>query len=104
MLPVMPWYDELLPSARTILTKKARLFNLVGMGDTDRLEECLAMGADPNAADRRGRTALIRAVLGLIVEAGAVQVLLGGGADPALPDPDGLTALDHARRRLLKYE
>jgi len=60
--------------------------------------------ADPNHRDPKGRTCLMRAVRGHIVEISVVQALLDGGADPKLTDPEGLTVLDHARTRLATYE
>lgn len=92
------------PSARRILSRPARLFNAIGMGDAELVAQVLAFGGDPNAADRRGNTALVRAVRGMIVESSVVKVLLGAGADPSIPDAAGLTPLDHARHRLLRYD
>lgn len=60
--------------------------------------------ADPNHRDLRGRTCLMRAVRGRIVELAVVQTLLEVGADASLTDAEGLTALDHALTRLATYE
>ena len=94
-------YDAI---ARRILGSRKRLFNAIGMGDPEIVAHCISMTADPNATDKRGNTALTRAVRGMIVESSVVKVLLDAGADPAMTDAEGLTALDHARKRLLKYE
>lgn len=96
--------DDLSPSTRRLLTRPARMSNAIGMGDAELVAQILAIGGDPNAKDRRGNSALVRAVRAMIVESSVVQTLRGAGADAAVPDADGLTPLDHARRRLLKFE
>lgn len=80
------------------------LLNAARYGNVELVRQRLADGADPNACDKRGNAAIIRAVRGPIVEAAAVRALLDAGADPHATDVTGLTALDHARRRLLRYE
>ena len=55
---------------------------------------------DVNHVNRMGWTALLEAVL--LSDGGprhqeVVRILLANGADPRLADPDGRTALDHAR-------
>lgn len=89
---------------RRHMTKPPRIMNLIGMGEVDSLREVFQRGGDPNCTDRGGRPALLRAVIGSMVEAGVVRVLLEAGADPRIPGPDGLTPLDRARRRLAKFE
>lgn len=91
-------------SAFRILISRKRLVNAVRMGDADLVRDILFLGADANATDKRGNPMIVRAVRGIIVESSVVQALLDAGADPAAAGPDGLTALGHARRRLLKYE
>lgn len=54
-------------------------------------------GADANAADGGGGTALIWAAAK--GDAGTVKVLLAHGADPALADGDGMTPLQIADRK-----
>ncbi|WP_257283508.1 ankyrin repeat domain-containing protein [Endozoicomonas sp. SESOKO1] len=51
-------------------------------------------GVDINARNRMGRTPLCNAVLRNNLP--AVNILLGEGADPNIPDNQGMTALDHA--------
>jgi ankyrin repeat protein len=51
-------------------------------------------GADPNALDKSGVAPLHRAVR--TRSTGAVRALLGGGADPMLPNKAGSTAADLA--------
>jgi hypothetical protein len=86
------------------LIAPVRVFRLIGLGDPERLRECLALGADPNCRNPRGRPALVHSVRGYGVEAPITKVLLDFGADPAARDMYGMTALDHVRRRLAKYE
>lgn len=86
-----------------------RLFRVIRLGDAERVREVLS-GMDvgrlkippvsANAADAKGRPALIVAVRTRMVESSVVETLLEFGADPNLPDDDGHTALDYARRRL----
>ena len=79
-----------------------RLFNNIRVGNLDRVRDILEFGIDPNVRDKRGRPALIRAVRALIPDCGVVDALLEAGADPQATDGDGLTALDYARRRLVR--
>jgi ankyrin repeat protein len=58
----------------------------------------LEAGADPNARDDRGRTPLMRAVLGGTIE--LIERLLAAGADPRIRNRDGHTAADVVRDRL----
>jgi hypothetical protein len=103
--PAPPGPPDDLPAAfKRAMTKPARVMNLIGMGDPDRLREVFDLGADPNCKDRSGRPALVRAICGSTVEASIVRVLLEAGADSRIPGPDGLAPLERARRRLLKYE
>jgi hypothetical protein len=71
-------------------------------GDADLVAERLGWGIDPNCASPQGRTPLIANVRGFCPSAATVRALLKFGADPALSDGAGLTALDYARRKLLK--
>lgn len=96
--------DDLPPSIRRPLIAPVRLFRLIGLADPERVGECLRWGADPNARNPKGRPALTHAVRGHTVEASVVRVLLEHGANPNNLDRFGMTALDHARRRLEKYE
>ncbi len=60
------------------------------------VEHLLKQGAMINAPDNSGRTALILAALNGHTD--AVARLLALGANPALADHDGMTALQHAQR------
>ena len=71
-------------------------------GDVDLVEERLGWGIDPNCRSPKGRTPLIANVKGASPSAGTVRALLKFGADPNLSDQTGLTALDYARRKLIK--
>lgn len=80
------------------------LFIRIGKGDAEQVREVISWGGDPNWKTRAGRPAMIKAVRGMIVESAVVKALLDNGADPSVTDELGHTALDHARRRLAKYE
>ncbi len=80
------------------------LFIRIGKGDAEQVREVLGWGADANWVTKKGRPAIVRALRVMNVDAGVVTALLEHGADPHAVDELGHTALDHARRRLLKYE
>jgi hypothetical protein len=71
-------------------------------GDADLVEERLSWGVDPNCTFGRGSMPLIGNVRDASPSAGTVRALLKYGADPAVTDGDGLTALDYARRKLAR--
>jgi len=73
-------------------------------GDADLVAERLSWGIDPNCGFSRGRTPLIANVRGSCPSAATVQSLLEHGADPAVTDEAGLTALDYARRKLARLQ
>jgi hypothetical protein len=73
-------------------------------GDADLVAERLTWGIDPNCASAKGRTSLIANVGGSCPSAATVQALLAAGADPSLLDEAGLTALDYARRKLMRLQ
>jgi hypothetical protein len=73
-------------------------------GDADLVAERLSWGVDPNCTSRKGVTPLIANVRSSCPSAATVKALLAGGADPNLTDPAGLTALDYARRKLLRLQ
>jgi cytohesin len=60
-------------------------------GDARKVQELLEGGADPNAADDNGWTALMRAAQW--DREAVVASLLDRGADPRIKDTDGMTAL-----------
>jgi len=73
-------------------------------GDADLVAERLSWGIDPNCRTPAGRTPLIANVRSGSPSAATVQALLKSGADPELTDSSGLSALDYARRKLMKLQ
>ena len=71
-------------------------------GDADLVAERLQWGIDPDCTFARSRTPLIANVRGSCPNAATVRALLQHGADPSASDESGLTALDYARRKLLR--
>jgi hypothetical protein len=73
-------------------------------GDADLVAERLSWGIDPNCVSRKCRTPLIANVRSSNPSAATVKALLDAGADPRLMDEAGLTALDYARRKLMRLQ
>ena len=73
-------------------------------GDADLVAERLGWGVVPNCLFGRGRTLLIANVRGSCPSAATVRALLRHGADHALRDDAGLSALDYARRKLMRVQ
>jgi hypothetical protein len=73
-------------------------------GEVDLVAERLSWGVDPNCAFAKGRTPLIANALGSCPSAATVRALLQRGADPNVTDELGLTALDYARRKLIRLQ
>lgn len=71
-------------------------------GDADLVAERLSWGIDPDCRTKAGRTPLIVNVRGSCPSAATVRALLKAGADPALTDSSGLSALGAARRKLAR--
>ena len=80
------------------------LFLAALRGDADLVAERLSWGIDPNCRSKKGNTPLLANVRGHCPSAATVRALLAAGADPALGGQDGLTALDHARRKLARLD
>ena len=72
-------------------------------GDADLVAERLGWGIDPNCTSGKGRTPLMANVCKSSPSAATVRLLLQYGADPTITDHAGLTALDYARRKLLRF-
>jgi hypothetical protein len=80
------------------------LYLAAKQGDADLVAERLSWGIDPNCAFAKNRTPLIANALGSSPSAATVRALLERGADPNLADECGLTALDYARRKLVRLQ
>jgi ankyrin repeat protein len=70
----------------------------VAPGHPEAVRAALTRGGDVNARDAKSRTPLMLAAIAENSDGTAVRLLLERGADPAAKDPQGLTALDFARR------
>lgn len=73
-------------------------------GDADLVAERLSWGIDPNCVGVKGRTPMIANAGSSNPSAATIKALLAAGADPAITDDAGLTALDYARRKLLRIQ
>jgi ankyrin repeat protein len=71
-------------------------------GDADLVEERLGWGVDPNCVFKKARTPLIANARSASISAATVRILLRHGADAAYTDELGMTALDYARRKLIR--
>jgi hypothetical protein len=80
------------------------LFLAAERGDADLVAERLGWGVDPNCTFGKARTPLMANVRGYCPSATTVRALLKHGADPGLTDEAGLTALDYARRKLMRLQ
>ena len=69
-------------------------------GHVDYVRRVATTGIDVNHVNDLTWTALLEAVIlgdGSAMYAEIVSILLTAGADPSIPDKDGVTALEHAR-------
>jgi len=96
--PFDPADPKIRESLETLLVLAAQ------KGDEETVRERLRWGVDPNCRTRKGRTPLIANVKGICPNANVVKALLAAGADVALTDEAGLSALDYARRKLIKTQ
>jgi ankyrin repeat protein len=78
------------------LNLKQGLIDATIKGDRPTVTELLSRGADVNAKDDNGQTALMVATYK--GEVGLVHLLLEKGADPRIPDRDGWTAFKYAEQ------
>jgi len=90
------------PKFRATFEKLLRL--AARKGEAEQVAERLGWGVDPNCRSPRGRTPLIVNVGGQCPSAAVVRTLLAAGADPALTDERGRSALDWARQKLRKIQ
>jgi hypothetical protein len=84
------------PAPRSAAALAEALHQAARAGQLAEAEALLQQGANLNAPDSAGRTALVLAVIH--GHSALVRRLLALGANPALVDRDGLDALQHARR------
>lgn len=84
------------PSAAGIAACRG-LHAAAASGDLPALTKALRAGADIDARDCYGRTALLVAAHGSRLD--IVRALSEAGADIAIADRAGVTSLEHARRR-----
>ncbi len=87
-------------NANSLADAQMRLLDAARTGRTADITTLLQQGAPINATDTAGRTALMLAVIH--GHEAAVQQLLRLGANPALVDAEGLSALGHARKKGLE--
>lgn len=77
----------------------SRMLDAIGRGDTVGVRRELENGADPDAADKDGRTGLMLVAardMSNVYRAQIVALLLDNGADPAKADARGVTAIHAA--------
>ncbi|HEY7800552.1 MAG TPA: M56 family metallopeptidase [Hyphomonadaceae bacterium] len=77
--------------------RDSRLLEAIRWGDVRRLESAIAAGADVNARDRSGTTAVV--ILARADDVQSLRLLLEHGADPNLVSPGEGNALAAAARR-----
>jgi len=91
------------PALKSIRPEKRRLndqlINAAFQGDLETVSKSLDAGADVNAVDEYGQTALMLAAesLGVYRKKDMIALLLERGADVSIKDPVGWTALEHFR-------
>jgi uncharacterized protein len=73
------------------------LIEAAAKGEITRVKNLLAKGADVNAREQQGRTALMEAAAK--GQTASVEVLLAKGADIHARDQDGMTALMWAEKK-----
>lgn len=74
-----------------------KLFEMIVEGNTEKVQQIIDTGIDVNAVDEDGVTFLMTAVF--LRRADIVNLLLQAGADPAISDALGETAMDIARKK-----
>jgi ankyrin repeat protein len=96
LLPRAPAPDSTLPKTKQAL--ESELVESARQGFISTVRDCLAQGADVNATDRFGKTALMRAAFNNHFD--IVASLIESGADVNAKDRDGQTALMYAASAL----
>ena len=69
-----------------------------GPGTPDAVREAIERGADVTARDQKSRTVLMMAAISETISPELVRLLIERGADAQVKTPEGLSALDFARR------
>jgi ankyrin repeat protein len=89
---------EIVKHGKLRIGRLTALMLAAGLGSFESVELLVKAGANVNAKDVRGMTALSIAIATDHVETRIVRLLLSKGADPKLKSEDGETALDWARK------
>jgi hypothetical protein len=104
IISVMPDFRDMARDPKHRRGFEKLLYLAARRGDADLVAERLSWGIDPNCASIRGCTPMMANIRGGSPSAATVRALLTAGADRALMDDTGLTALDYARRKLARLQ
>jgi uncharacterized protein len=97
LLAAIPAAHSEVPPSTSELAAYKGLHKSAASGDLAALQSAIATGADVNARDAKGRTALHAAAYQK--QRRAMRALAKAGADRSIADKNSVTPLDHARQR-----